>query len=84
MSESEKLTAFLLALQTSHTQRKKFRRDPRAEMVRFNLGPATINAVLRKDTKKLWRILQVPTIHVQVGLVAGTQSTRRRRKSKRT
>jgi hypothetical protein len=80
MSEAEKLTAFLLALQTSQTQRERFRRNPRGEMQRFNLAPGTIVAVLGKNTDKIWQILEIPAIRVQVAKVVGVEKKRRRRK----
>jgi hypothetical protein len=64
MSEAEKLATFLLALQTSPTQRKNFEDDPEGEMTRFNLDQATIDAVLAKDTGALWGILDVPEVRV--------------------
>jgi hypothetical protein len=83
MDEAEKLTAFLLALQTSPRQRKRFDRDHRTEMERFNLSPGTIRAVLAGDSVELWRILRIP-IRAQVGHVIQTRKRHRPRKTKRT
>jgi len=84
MSEAEKLAAFLLALQTSPTQRANFNDDPEGEMRRFNLDTDTINAVLRKDTEALWQILDVPPIRILVGKVVGVEKRKRPRKRKRS
>lgn len=83
MSEAEKLTAFLLALQTSPSQRAKFRHDPIGAMERFNLASRTIDAVLERDKPKLWRILKIP-VPTQVGHAAGVKARRRRRRRKPT
>ena len=82
MSEASRLAAFLLALQISPTQRERFRRDPKGEMIQFNLDPRTIEAVLRKDTKSLWRILAIPTTRVPIFIakVVGVEKRDRRRK----
>jgi hypothetical protein len=79
MSEAEKLATFLLVLQTSPTQRRKFKDDPVREMTRFNLSPKTIDAVLYQRTKILWKILNAPPIRTQVGKVAGVAKSPRRR-----
>ncbi len=84
MSEGERLTAFLLALQTSPAQRQRFQREPKKEMRRFNLSSQTIEAVLRKDAKTLWRILvstRRGVIHMQ--WVVGVEKASRRGKRKR-
>jgi hypothetical protein len=83
MSEAEKLATFLLVLQTSPTQRRKFKDDPVREMTRFNLSPKTIDAVIHERTKILWKILNAPPIRTQVGKVVGVEQRphRRRRKS---
>lgn len=60
MAEGERLTAFLLGLQTSPAQRQRFNRDPKGEMRRFKLSSRTIEAVLHQDTETLWRILVSP------------------------
>jgi len=57
MSEAERLTAFLLALQTSPAQRAELRRDAHGVLRRFNLSPKTIAALHNKDYETLWRIL---------------------------
>ena len=84
MSEGERLTAFLLALQTSPAQRQRFERQPKKEMRRFNLSSRTIDAVLHKDTKTLWRILtSTPQWIIDMEWVVGVEKAARRRKRKR-
>lgn len=80
-SEASKLTAFLLNLQVSPQARARFKRRPKAEMRRFGLNPKTMNAVLTPDYKQLWRILCHPSIHI--GVLVITETSLRRRKSKR-
>ena len=83
MTEAEKLAAFLLALQTSPTQRERFELDPVGEMTLFDLDPKTISAVLDRQTVVLWEILDVPRIRHQQGVAAGVEKTGRRPKKKR-
>jgi len=84
MSEASRLAAFLLALQNSPTQREQFREDPKGEMTRFNLNSKTINAVLKKDKRTLWRILRLPAVAHQVGWMSGVEKKSPRKKKKRT
>lgn len=74
MLEAEKLTAFLLALQTSPTLRKKFDRNARREMEQFDLAPSTIRAILDKDAERLWDILSVLPVRTYVGKVVGVDT----------
>jgi len=82
MSETEKLTVFLLALQTSPSLRAKFVKDPIGEMTRFNLDPKTIHAINHKRKVALWRLLGVPAFKTQVGKVIGAEKKGPRRKRK--
>lgn len=79
MSEDSKLAAFLLALQTSNSVQKRFRKDPKKEMQRFGLAPATVQAVLAVDTEKIWATL-VRSQHIAA--VTGVPRGRRRRTSR--
>lgn len=79
--EASRLAAFLLALQTSQSVQARYKKEPKAEMKRFDLSSSTIEAVCSSDEVTLWRTL---TIGHQVGLVVGVGRRGRRRKSKRT
>jgi hypothetical protein len=81
MSEASKLALFLLGLETSRSALARFKKDPVGEMLRFDLAPATIQAVFEQDTQRLWTILRIPTVHV--GAATGVHKGRGRRKSKR-
>lgn len=80
MSEASRFAAFLLALQTSKTHRARFRKDPKGEMLRYNLATKTVIAVVAKDREAVWRILRLPAVPHQVGNVAGVRKKRGRRK----
>jgi hypothetical protein len=79
MKEGPRLQAFLLALQTSPSVRKRYARNPEAEMKRFDLAPATVAAVIKGERAKLWWILTRGGTP-QVGHVLGAVKSRRRRK----
>jgi len=84
MSEGERLTAFLLALQMSPAQQKRFKDHPEKEMRQFNLSQSTIDAVLHQDTKKLWRILTSGRLRTgDMEWVVGVEKKPRRTKRKR-
>lgn len=82
MSETSKLQAFLLALQTSPGVQRRYEKHPGAEMRRFDLSPSTIKAVLSGDVVELWRVVVGPS--VQVGHIIVVEETRRRWKTKRS
>jgi len=83
MSEGERLTAFLLALQTSSAQLKRFKDHPEKEMQQFNLSQSTINAVLHQDTKKIWKILTSGRLRTgDMEWVVGVEKKPRRAKRK--
>ena len=63
-TESSKLAALLLALQTSPSAQDRFKKEPHAEMQRFDLSPATIKAVDDGDAEALWKILTRGPVHV--------------------
>lgn len=77
MTKASKLAAFLLALQTSRSVQKRFYRNKKQEMLRFDLEDATIKAVIAGDTDTLWNILTRPPGHV--GVVTGAARRRRRK-----
>lgn len=80
MTEVERLSAFLLALQTSRTRRQKFIQNPKAEMRRFNLAPKTIDAVYKRDIETFWKILLPPYTYMTKAVGVGKKGRRRRRK----
>jgi len=85
MSEAEKLTAFLLALQTSRAQRVEFKRNPDGVLRRFGLSAKTIGTLHRKDYKALWGILvssAVRTGHHVATTVGVEKRSRRRRRTR--
>ncbi len=86
MSEAERLTAFLLALQTSPAQRNAFKRDPEGVLRRFGLNPTTIAKLHRRDYKALWGILVSAAVRGgnHVATTVGVEKRSRRRKRKRT
>jgi len=83
MSEAERLTAFLLALQTSPAQRIELRRNATGVLRRFNLSPKTIAALHRKDYEALWRILVSGpgrAQHLEIMTTVGVEKRRRPRR----
>jgi len=83
MSEAERLTAFLLALQTSPAQRAELRRHAHAVLRRFNLSPRTIKALHNQDYETLWRILVSGpgrAEHEEIMTTVGVEKMRRPRK----
>jgi len=88
-TESSRLAAFLLALQTSRSAQARFKKDPEAEMKRFDLSDTTIQAVRDGKAEVLWQILTRVPGHVgavigQVGVATGHERRRRRHKRKAT
>ena len=84
-TEPSKLAAFLLALQTSPSAQKRFKKNMRAEMERFDLSTETIEAVLGSKREALWKILTRGPVHVgavisHVAAATGVPKPHRRRK----
>ncbi|MGA7476497.1 MAG: hypothetical protein WBW47_04680 [Thermoplasmata archaeon] len=89
MSESSKLAAFLLALQTSPSAQNRFKEDPEGELKRFDLSTSTIKAINDGNAEALWLILTRVPGHVgvvisHVGVVTARERRGRRRKKKAT
>jgi len=88
-TESSRLAAFLLALQTSRSAQRRFKANPRAEMKRFDLSAKTIKAIRDGDAYALWVTLtrvpgHVGVVIAHVGVATGQHKRRRRPKHKKT